>query len=210
MKLILCNGCAHLQESGPVWRCAAFDGPIPEAILNGRVSHKEAYPGDGGVVYERGPEERSPGFWEAVVEMREEVAAREPPMLMGIDDDGNMHDVRPFLGPRTTELVELPRPRAGAAPPVMEEQTMREFFFDNAAEIDRVVGTGAQGELRDILEAGTRQARATLPDKVRGVFTRYMQNIAVLRIDEDGPATVRASDALLLLDSDEIVVAKSS
>ena len=45
-----CIDCRHWVKGGA---CAAFPGGVPEAIKNNEVSHKNPYPGDNGVRYER-------------------------------------------------------------------------------------------------------------------------------------------------------------
>lgn len=47
-----CWTCVH-KHSGAA-TCTAFPGGIPREILDGTNQHREPYPGDNGVQYERG------------------------------------------------------------------------------------------------------------------------------------------------------------
>jgi hypothetical protein len=45
----LCLACVHLR---PGLTCGAFPDRIPVAILDGRVDHRQPYPGDHGIQFE--------------------------------------------------------------------------------------------------------------------------------------------------------------
>lgn len=46
-----CFNCRHLRLDKSVW-CAAFDGPIPFAIVSGQVDHTSPVEGDNGMQWE--------------------------------------------------------------------------------------------------------------------------------------------------------------
>jgi len=49
-----CLICRHLLdlEAGT---CAAFPSGVPESLWYGTVNHRTPYPGDGGMMFEKGP-----------------------------------------------------------------------------------------------------------------------------------------------------------
>jgi hypothetical protein len=59
---IICTGCKHFNEKSPftgkTMTCKAFPKGIPLEIWNGENTHIAAYPGDGGVQFEKWTEEK--------------------------------------------------------------------------------------------------------------------------------------------------------
>jgi hypothetical protein len=46
-----CSQCVHLIDKR-LWRCQAFPGGIPSAILTNQFDHRNEYPGDHGIRFE--------------------------------------------------------------------------------------------------------------------------------------------------------------
>ena len=60
MPLPICHGCKHVDRNslrGPL-RCAAFPEGIPQEIVENKFLHRNAYPGDSGLLYEVMPQRR--------------------------------------------------------------------------------------------------------------------------------------------------------
>jgi len=52
-----CLACRHLRlDDAGRFCCAAFSHGIPTALLEGRINHREPYPGDNGVRFDPDPE----------------------------------------------------------------------------------------------------------------------------------------------------------
>ena len=49
----MCFSCVHLRAEDMT--CPAFPDGIPAAIMQSEHDHRQAYPGDGGIRYERRP-----------------------------------------------------------------------------------------------------------------------------------------------------------
>lgn len=48
----ICLGCVHFEKgNAEAMRCAAFPEGIPEEIVEGKLIHRKAYPGDNGMQY---------------------------------------------------------------------------------------------------------------------------------------------------------------
>jgi hypothetical protein len=56
-RVAACAGCLHKAFYSPT--CTAYPGGIPPEILDGRVRHRELYPGDNGIIWSP----RNPEMW---------------------------------------------------------------------------------------------------------------------------------------------------